>query len=98
MSQKPLCDCNQGRLPCTCKAMSKLSYRMQDKLRDLHKRPSGYYGSCTNSTMNALKKRGLVDIEWSEVPGSIYRREKWVITPEGVAALNSKATEGASHE
>lgn len=20
MSQKPLCDCNQGRLPCTCKA------------------------------------------------------------------------------
>lgn len=70
--------------------MSKLSYRMQDTLRDLHRRPDGYYGSCTNSTMNALKKRGLVDIEWSEVPGSIYRREKWVITPAGTAALERK--------
>ncbi|WOE81559.1 hypothetical protein RZO07_10130 [Pseudomonas protegens] len=77
--------------------MSKLSYRMHDTLRGLHKRPDCYYGSCTNSTMNALKRRGLVDMEWSEVPDSIYRREKWVITPEGVAALNSKATEGASH-
>ncbi|WDH24078.1 hypothetical protein [Pseudomonas chlororaphis] len=46
---------------------------------------NGHYGSCTNSTMNALKIRGLVNIQWSEVPGSIYRRERWVITPAGLS-------------
>lgn len=60
-----------------------LSYMQLQYLRDLNKNPDGYYGSCTNATMNALKRRGLTDIEWSEIPGSFYRREKWVITEAG---------------
>jgi len=65
------------------KATINLSYRQDSSLKDLGRSPEGYYGSCTNPTMNALKKRGLVDIEWREIKGSIYRREKWVITQAG---------------
>lgn len=67
--------------------MSKLSYRMLNTLEQLHKRPDGYYGSCTNATMKALKNRGLADDQWTEVPGTPYRDHKWVITPAGVEAL-----------
>ncbi|AZC49668.1 hypothetical protein [Pseudomonas chlororaphis] len=64
-----------------------LSYAMLRELKRLANDSvgNGYYGSCTNSTMNALKIRGLVDIQWTEVPGSIYRNERWVITPAGLS-------------
>jgi hypothetical protein len=67
-----------------------LSYRQLDTLRNLGRKPDGYYGSCTNPTMNALKRRGLADIEWSEIPGSIYRSEKWVITQAGADFLSDR--------
>ncbi|RBB97498.1 hypothetical protein C3E97_027670 [Pseudomonas sp. MWU12-2115] len=67
------------------KAQSKLTYRQLSELKTLIKSPLGYFGSCTNQTMNALKNRGLADIEWSVVPGSVYRKEKWVITELGKA-------------
>lgn len=67
-----------------------LSYRQLDTLCKLGRKPDGYYGSCTNSTMNSLKRRGLVDIEWTAIPGSIYRSEKWVITPAGTAFLSDR--------
>jgi hypothetical protein len=60
-----------------------LSHRQTSELKKLVRNPDGYFGSCTNSTMNALKKRGLAEIEWSEVPGSVYRKEKWVATQLG---------------
>lgn len=69
--------------------MSNLTHRMRDALNQLHKRPDGYYGSCTNTTMNALKNRGLAVDQWTEVPGSPYRNHKWVITPAGIQALTS---------
>ncbi|WP_409302993.1 hypothetical protein [Pseudomonas sp. KCJK8993] len=70
--------------------MSTLSYRMRETLKQLHKRPDGYYGSCTNATMKALKNRGLADNEWTEVPGRYYRDHKWIITPAGVAVLEGE--------
>lgn len=61
-----------------------LSYRQLDTLKKLAKHPDAYFGSCTNLTMNALKKRGLADIEWTDPkPGHFYRTEKWVITQAG---------------
>lgn len=62
-----------------------LSHRQRRELEKLAKDPEGrgYYGSCTNSTMGALKRRGLVDILWSEIPGSPYRSERWIITEAG---------------
>jgi hypothetical protein len=72
------------------KARAKLSYRQVSELDSLAKNPTSYFGSCTNSTMNALKKRGLVDIEWSEIPGSPYRKEKWVITVAGRAMSSTQ--------
>lgn len=70
--------------------LSSLSHKQAQYLRDLRRNPGGYYGSCTNLTMNALKRRGFVDIEWSEIPGSMYRREKWVITAAGIEVLEPK--------
>lgn len=68
-----------------------LSYRMRDTLKKLQKWPDGNFGSCTNATMKALKKRGFADDEWSEVPGSPYRKHKWVITPAGVEELAAQS-------
>lgn len=71
--------------------MSALTYRMRERLERLHKKPDDYFGSCTNPTMNALKRRGLVGIEWlPPLPGGAYRREKWVITPAGTAAIEQE--------
>lgn len=72
------------------KAQSKLTYRQLSELKTLIKSPLSYFGSCTNATMNALKRRGLADIEWSEIPGSIYRQEKWVITELGKAVAEAR--------
>lgn len=74
------------------KARSKLAHRQRFELDALAKDPkgNGYYGSCTNSTMNALKRRGLVDIQWTEIPGSIYQSERWVITDLGKEMSSSR--------
>lgn len=60
---------------------NRLSYRQIEALRLMVKHPLGYFGSCTNATMNALKRRGLVSLEWSgEWPS---RKSTWVITDTG---------------
>ncbi|GEM_PF-6375876 len=58
-------------------------------LSSLARHPDGYFGSCTNSTMNALKRRGLVDLAWIEHESKhpALRREKWVITDAGKQAI-----------
>jgi len=73
-------------------ARAKLTNRQLHELDKLANDPTGtgYYGSCTNPTMNALKRRGLVAIQWSEIPGSFYRRERWVITDAGKAISRIK--------
>lgn len=74
------------------KIREKLSHSQRRELVKLAKDPEGrgYYGSCTNSTMGGLKRRGLADIQWSEIPGSPYRSERWIITEAGkaVAGVN----------
>ena len=70
--------------------MSKLlTYAMQRELSSLARKPDGYYGSCTNATMNALKRRGLVQLQWVEhKSGNPYLRQaKWVITDTGRATI-----------
>lgn len=69
----------------SAKIRGNLSSSQRRELEKLAKDPEGrgYYGSCTNSTMGALKRRGLVDILWSEIPGSPYRSERWIITEVG---------------
>ena len=60
---------------------TKLSSAQHRDLRSLAKHPDGYFGSCTNATMNALERRGLVALEWN---GEWPRREhKWRITEAG---------------
>lgn len=62
--------------------MAKLSYRQIDWLRRLAKEP--WVGSNTNSTMEALERRGLVD--------GVYNHSRtfcltWTITAAGRAHL-----------
>ena len=69
-----------------------LTYPQSKALKKLAKDPDSYVGSCTNSTMKALQKRGLADIEWSDPPpGHVYRREKWIITQAGHDLLTGVA-------
>jgi len=58
-------------------------------LSSMARNPDGYFGSCTNSTMNALKRRGLVELTWieHESMNPFLRREKWVITDAGKQAI-----------
>lgn len=74
------------------KARAKLAYRQRHQLDTLAKDPDGkgYYGSCTNSTMRALERRGLVEVQWTEVPGTPYRSERWVITDAGKAMSSTR--------
>lgn len=73
-----------------------LSHAQSRELKKLERHPDGYFGSCTNATMNALNKLGLADIEWSDPPpGGFYRTEKWVITQAG-RDFNSDAEPSAS--
>jgi hypothetical protein len=67
--------------------LSKLTYTQMRELRLLASDPDARVGSCTNSTMKALRRRGLVDIEWTSRPGSLWRDEKWVVTEAAIAAL-----------
>lgn len=73
---------------------NQLSYRQLEQLRQLVRHPHGYFGSCTNATMNALQRRGLVSLDWSgEWP---YRTSTWVVTDAGreVAAPQPLAQRG----
>ena len=68
----------------------KLTSAQHRELSRLMKFPDGYFGSCTNATMNALKKRGLVGLHWiGEWPRN---KEKWVITDAGRNILQSPRT------
>lgn len=72
----------------------KISYRQRCDLTSLLD-PNSFVRNrnCTNSTLTALEKRGLVVLEWvpsKHVPG--YTVEQWTITDAGRAALTS--TEG----
>lgn len=71
-------------------SLNSLSHKQRQYLMDLKRNPDGYYGSCTNATMNALRRRGFVDLEWSDDPAILYRREKWVITAAGIEALEPR--------
>lgn len=63
----------------------KLTHRQSEELIALARDPEYYCGGSCNTTMKALKKRGLVDISWTY---SVVRIEdmkhKWVVTPAGL--------------
>ena len=64
-----------------------LSHSQTRELDRLAKNPDSYCGSCTNSTMNALKRRGLVVLNWIDHPSGLLglRKENWTLTEEGRA-------------
>jgi hypothetical protein len=68
-----------------------LSYRQTMDLKSLLDPDSFVRNrSCTNATLNALKKRGLVTLEWGPskyVKG--HTVEQWTITDAGRDAINS---------
>ncbi|WP_313087228.1 hypothetical protein [Stutzerimonas nitrititolerans] len=59
-------------------------------LSSLARHPDAYFGSCTNQTMNALKRRGMVELTWieHESKNPMLRKEKWVITEAGRQAIS----------
>ncbi|MDF3932123.1 hypothetical protein [Pseudomonas citronellolis] len=62
-----------------------LTYSQTRELNRLAKNPDTYCGSCTNATMNALKRRGLVVLNWVEHPSGLpgLRKELWTLTDAG---------------
>jgi hypothetical protein len=63
----------------------KLSYRQKQVLAEVDRRP-GICRSCTNLTLVALEKRGLVRLEFDK-----RSLEQWFITDAGVKLLKPAA-------
>ena len=67
----------------------KLTYAQKQKLKALA-RGIGVGSSCTNMTLCALKRRGLVHLDFvqhEDIPN--YRVERWSLTDDGRAALTN---------
>jgi hypothetical protein len=66
----------------------RLSYPQRQVLKALNDNGAGCNRSCTNSTLSALERRGLVELTWLRLPGD-RSRELWVVTDAGKEWLAS---------
>lgn len=70
------------------KVYGALSYRQRAALERLMRYPGCFSGSCTNPTMCALERRGLVRLDWVEL-SSGAKVERWVLTDAGASATGA---------